>query len=251
MWKCPKCGREFKNTEQDHFCEIDTELMPAAGPEEERIPPQEYEEASAEAVARAYDSEAEATGWRGPEIAFAMLQERILPGQAVVDLGIGTGLAAERFREAGAVVHGLDMSQEMLNASRWKGFEHLTLYDLTTIPYPYPSESFDHAICIGVLSFIPDPSPVFAETSRILKPGGMFVFVTGDRTETEPSEFPVGPEHTGCDEPVTMYRHSAGQVREWLDGSGLLLLESRPFLAYMDRSKTDSMPVHCYAARKV
>jgi len=20
MWKCPKCGREFKNIEQDHFC---------------------------------------------------------------------------------------------------------------------------------------------------------------------------------------------------------------------------------------
>ena len=20
MWKCPKCGRELKNTEQDHFC---------------------------------------------------------------------------------------------------------------------------------------------------------------------------------------------------------------------------------------
>ena len=20
MWKCPKCGREFKNMEQDHFC---------------------------------------------------------------------------------------------------------------------------------------------------------------------------------------------------------------------------------------
>lgn len=20
MWKCPKCGREFKKTEQDHFC---------------------------------------------------------------------------------------------------------------------------------------------------------------------------------------------------------------------------------------
>ncbi len=20
MWKCPRCGREFKNTEQDHFC---------------------------------------------------------------------------------------------------------------------------------------------------------------------------------------------------------------------------------------
>lgn len=20
MWKCPKCGREFKNREQDHYC---------------------------------------------------------------------------------------------------------------------------------------------------------------------------------------------------------------------------------------
>jgi len=20
MWKCPKCGREFKNTNQDHYC---------------------------------------------------------------------------------------------------------------------------------------------------------------------------------------------------------------------------------------
>ncbi len=20
MWKCPKCGREFKNIQQDHFC---------------------------------------------------------------------------------------------------------------------------------------------------------------------------------------------------------------------------------------
>ncbi len=20
MWKCPKCGREFKNTDQDHYC---------------------------------------------------------------------------------------------------------------------------------------------------------------------------------------------------------------------------------------
>ena len=20
MWKCPKCGREFRNTNQDHYC---------------------------------------------------------------------------------------------------------------------------------------------------------------------------------------------------------------------------------------
>lgn len=36
MWQCPKCGREFKNKEQDHFCEklnsIDDYI--AAQPEE-------------------------------------------------------------------------------------------------------------------------------------------------------------------------------------------------------------------------
>lgn len=213
--------------------------------------PQEYDSAFAEATARAYDSEAEATGWRGPEIAFGMMREQIIPGQSVLDLGIGTGLVAERFREAGAVVHGLDASQEMLDACRWKGFEHLMLHDLTAVPYPYPAESFDHAVCMGVLSFIPDPSPLFAETGRILKTGGMFVFGTTDRAESEPSELLVGPEYTGYDQPVTLYRHSAGQVRGWIDGSGFLLLKSTPFLAYMDRDRTGSMRMRCYSARKI
>jgi uncharacterized protein YdhG (YjbR/CyaY superfamily) len=39
MWQCPKCGREFKNTDQDHFCgeppkTIDAYI--AARPEEVR-----------------------------------------------------------------------------------------------------------------------------------------------------------------------------------------------------------------------
>lgn len=38
MWKCPKCGREFKNTNQDHYCgEVDsTDAYIADQPEEYR-----------------------------------------------------------------------------------------------------------------------------------------------------------------------------------------------------------------------
>ncbi len=38
MWKCPKCGREFKNTRQDHFCEKpnDIDEYIAAQPDEVR-----------------------------------------------------------------------------------------------------------------------------------------------------------------------------------------------------------------------
>lgn len=38
MWKCPKCGRAFKNTEQDHFCVKPNSMdeYMAAQPEEVR-----------------------------------------------------------------------------------------------------------------------------------------------------------------------------------------------------------------------
>ncbi|HWR21867.1 MAG TPA: DUF1801 domain-containing protein [Feifaniaceae bacterium] len=38
MWTCPKCGREFKNAEQDHFCVIPNSIDEyiAAQPEEVR-----------------------------------------------------------------------------------------------------------------------------------------------------------------------------------------------------------------------
>ena len=54
----------------------------------------------------------------------------------------------------------MDISQEMLDACRWKGFDNLTLHDLTEPPYPYASESFDHVLCLGVLNFFSDPSPI-------------------------------------------------------------------------------------------
>lgn len=211
---------------------------------------EQYDAVKAQATAEAYDAEAMATGWLGPQIAFDLVREYLEPGQSLLDLGIGTGLASMPFRKAGLRVHGMDISQEMLDACRWKGFGDLMRHDLTSRPYPYASASFDHVICLGVLPFLRDLSRLFAEAQRLLKTGGVFVFMTADRREDEEIELELGPEYAGGDESVTLYRHSADQISRWLDEAGFLLLRSVPFVIYMDSEKSRTMPCKCYAARK-
>ena len=48
-------------------------------------------------IVEAYDEEAEATGWFGPEVAFGLIYKYIQPGQSILDIGIGTGLGSVLF----------------------------------------------------------------------------------------------------------------------------------------------------------
>lgn len=202
------------------------------------------------AMAAAYDEEAEATGWYGPEVVFGLAFKYVRPSQSILDLGIGTGLAAVLFRQAGLRVHGMDLAPEMLDACRGKGFTDLTQHDLTVPPYPFPAASLDHAVCVGTLNFIRDLTPVVRETARILRDGGVFVFAVGDRDEDEPAEVVVGPEHTMTDASVTMYRHSSEQVEQWVAASGFTLLRTLAFAVPMSREKTSSQPIRAYLVRK-
>jgi predicted TPR repeat methyltransferase len=201
-------------------------------------------------MAAAYDQEAEATGWHGPEVAFGLAFRYVRLGESILDLGIGTGLASELFRKAGLKVWGVDIAQKMLDACRAKGFTNLTRHDLTRTPYPLESESFDHAVCVGVLNFVGDLAPVFSEVARILRGGGVFAFAVGDRGEDEAPEYVVQDEYTGQGVPVTMYRHSPSQIDGWLVASGFVPLRYLVFSAFMDRERTRSLPVRAYLASK-
>lgn len=102
-----------------------------------------------------YDSKAEEYNWRGPEVAFGLSYSFVNPGESVLDIGIGTGLGSILFHKAGLHVYGMDVSTEMLEASRGKRFAtDLKEHDLTVEPYPYDAGSLDHAVCLGRAQFL-------------------------------------------------------------------------------------------------
>jgi predicted TPR repeat methyltransferase len=153
------------------------------------------------------------------------------------------------------MVTGYDKEAE---ATGWHGPEvlfgmaygNLTQHDLTRTPYPFGDTSMDAVVCAGVLNFFGDLGKVFREAGRILRLGGIFAFVVGDRSEQEDPAVTVGPEHTHADYSITMYRHSGRQVAAWAASSGLTPLHSLPFIVYMDREKAKELPARAYIMRK-
>ena len=202
-------------------------------------------------LASHYDSEAEEYDWRGPEVVFGLSYSFVNPGESVLDIGIGTGLGSVLFHKAGLHVYGIDVSTEMLDACRSKGFAaDLKKHDLTVEPYPYGDASLDHAVCLGVLNFFKDLHVVFREVARILRDNGIFTFIVGDRGSGEKAEFVVGREHTQTDSSVTMYRHGTEEINGLLKDSGFESVRSLEFPVPMDRERTKTLHAKAYVAKR-
>jgi ubiquinone/menaquinone biosynthesis C-methylase UbiE len=100
-------------------------------------------------------------------------------GEHVLDLGSGSGMdvffAALQVGDSGRVV-GIDMTSEQL--SRAEGlrvgasFEHVTFHEGHIEDLPFSEASFDVVVSNGVINLAPDKHRVFAETARVLRPGG-------------------------------------------------------------------------------
>jgi predicted TPR repeat methyltransferase len=132
-----------------------------------------------DAYAAEYDAQVAAHDCHVAELMFGLAYERVQPGQRLLDAGIGSGLCARLFAKAGLKVHGMDFSPVMLEICSTKGFAaSLKRHDLQAAPWPYADGEFDHVVCCGVLHFIDELHPIFAEVSRVLRNGGLFAFTT-------------------------------------------------------------------------
>jgi len=101
----------------------------------------------------------------------------VRPGEAVIDVACGTGIvaraAADRVGETGRVV-GLDLNEGMLAVARrirpdieW---HHGDVGDL-----PFPTASFDTALCQAALMYFPDRVKALREMARVVKSDGVVV----------------------------------------------------------------------------
>ncbi|WP_375461648.1 methyltransferase domain-containing protein [uncultured Enterovirga sp.] len=121
--------------------------------------------------------------YRAPELIHeavrraASLRLRPFRFEAALDLGCGTGLAAELFRPVCDTLAGIDLSPAMLERARSKRlYDDLAEGDLLPWLAARPAASVDLVLAADVFVYLGDLGPVFAETARVLRPGGLFAF---------------------------------------------------------------------------
>lgn len=117
-----------------------------------------------------------------------VLQAEAALGQAhetVLDVGCGGGLLAEEFAGAGFRVAGIDPMAESIEAARRhaaaSGLE-IDYRIATGEALPFADARFDVVLCCDVLEHVEAVGPVLAEVARVLRPGGVFLFDTINRT---------------------------------------------------------------------
>ena len=159
------------------------------------------------------------------DLLFGLCYEFVRPGQRLLDAGIGSGLSAQLFAQAGLEVHGMDFSPAMLEICRSKQIAFdLMLHDLTQTPWPYPTARFDHAICCGVLHFIAELDGIFGEAARVLLPGSVFAFTT--RQPAGPAALSTPFErHMAGD--FAIYSHDTAHVPTLLARHGFAVLKTQ------------------------
>lgn len=104
---------------------------------------------------------------------------------SVLDVGCGGGILSEEFARLGCNVSGVDLSgASVRTANRHARQQKLKIDYLTASgeALPYRQASFDVVICCDVLEHVTHLEHVIAEASRVLKPDGLYLFDTINRT---------------------------------------------------------------------
>jgi 2-polyprenyl-6-hydroxyphenyl methylase/3-demethylubiquinone-9 3-methyltransferase len=103
----------------------------------------------------------------------------------LLDVGCGGGLLAEEFARLNCAVIGIDPSESSLRAARAHATQnglHIDYRCAFGNALPFADATFDVASCCDVLEHIENWDATIAEIARVLKPGGLFLFDTINRT---------------------------------------------------------------------
>jgi 2-polyprenyl-6-hydroxyphenyl methylase/3-demethylubiquinone-9 3-methyltransferase len=106
-------------------------------------------------------------------------------GVRVLDIGCGGGYTCEFLAARGAIVSGLDQSQDCITVAQdhanQQGFS-IDYQQGLAESLSYADASFDAIVCVDVLEHVSNLTQVIQEIERVLKPEGCFLFDTINRT---------------------------------------------------------------------
>ena len=164
---------------------------------------------------------------------------RITPRMQVLDVGCGYGATARILaRECGAKVVGVTIS-----AAQQSHAEKVTLPETNPcflvedwLQNRRESESFDAVIAMESTEHMPDKEHVFAEMSRVLRPGGRLVVVAwlaaNERTARQDAHL-VGPI---CRAGQFAGPATPKEYETWMSAAGLRAEEARDISGHVSRT---------------
>lgn len=138
-------------------------------------------------------------GWRPATETYSELVRTYLgPGDLLLDLGCGRGGLVEQLTHPLSQVMGVDpdltsLREHRLPLPRAQAFSHRL---------PFAADTFDLIFASWLLEHLPEPDQDFKEVARVLRPGGIFIFITPNRRH-----------------PLSLFNHLLGRlghVQGWL-----------------------------------
>ena len=136
-------------------------------------------------------------GWRPATILYeAVIREHLTPGKRVLDLGCGRGGTLEQLGAAVSHPLGLDPDHRSLVEHRLPDLPRMAA---TADAIPLCAASVDMVLSSWVLEHLPDPARTFREVARVLRPGGVFIFLT-----------------PGANSPAALINRALNPLQSWL-----------------------------------
>ena len=100
----------------------------------------------------------------------------IKPGVKLLDIACGDGLDLEHYKSLGAEIFGLDSSEEMIALAK-KRLPDAVIKIGSFKKIPFESGGFDVVLSKYAIQTSSDMGPVFSEIYRVLKPGGIMMYL--------------------------------------------------------------------------
>ncbi len=121
-----------------------------------------------------------------PRISTAIGALNIMPGERILEVGVGTGLALPLYPSHCKVI-GIDLSMDMLKKAKERiqnlDIKNSFLLQMDAHNLAFPDNSFDYVMAAFVVTVVPDPVRVIKEMKRVCKKDGKIIIINHFQSE--------------------------------------------------------------------